>query len=198
MAQVTSHPSVVVVAGPNGAGKSSSAPKFLRDTLAVREFVNADVIASGLAGFEPERAAVAAGRLMLQRLSELAEKRRSFAFETTLSSRAFAPQIQGWMRSGYRFHLVSLWLRSVEVALARVAGRVRAGGHDIPAQAIRRRYERGLKNLLRLYIPMATSWSIYDNSSSCGARCVARGGVTLDTQVLDSGAWTRIESHARE
>lgn len=79
-------PSVVILAGPNGAGKSTAAPELLQGELSVREFVNADVIARGLSAFDPDGAAIAAGRVMLARLDELAHQRESFAFETTLAS----------------------------------------------------------------------------------------------------------------
>ena len=92
-------PSVVVLAGPNGAGKSTVAPALLQGALGIDEFVNADVIARGLSAFDPESAAIAAGRVMLARLHELAEQRVSFAFETTLASRSFA-----------------LWLRRLRVS----------------------------------------------------------------------------------
>ena len=82
---------VVVLAGPNGAGKTTIAPSLLRDSLGVEEFVNADTLAQGLSGFAPDRAAFAAGRIMLARLHELAEQGATFAFETTLASRSFAP-----------------------------------------------------------------------------------------------------------
>jgi predicted ABC-type ATPase len=144
-------PDVVMLAGPNGAGKSTAAPALLRDILSVNEFVNADVIAQGLSAFEPERAAPAAGRIMLARLRELARQRESFAFETTLASRSFAPWIAGLKsEGGYKFRLVFLWLPSPEAAVARVAERVRAGGHDVPEATIRRRYAAGLKNFFTL------------------------------------------------
>jgi len=133
------HPSIVIVAGPNGAGKSTVAPALLHGTLAVDEFVNADVIASGLSAFDPESAAIAAGRVMLARLHELAEQRESFAFETTLASRTFAPWLRDLRASGYQIHLLFLWLPSAEFALDRVADRVRAGGHNVPAETVRRR-----------------------------------------------------------
>lgn len=132
-------PSVVVLAGPNGAGKSTAAPALLHGRLAVEQFVNADEIARGLAGFAPETAAIPAGRIMVARLKELARTRANFAFETTLASRSFAPWLASLVAGGYRFHLVFLWLPSADLAVARVADRVRlggarrAGGDDSPA-----------------------------------------------------------------
>jgi predicted ABC-type ATPase len=120
-------PSVVILAGPNGAGKSTAAPALLQGALAVNEFVNADVIARGLSAFDPDAAALAAGRVMLTRLRELAAQRTSFAFETTLASRTFAPWLRDLAASGYDVHLFFLWLSSADLAIARVADRVRNG-----------------------------------------------------------------------
>lgn len=136
-------PSVVILAGPNGAGKSTAAPELLQGELSISDFVNADVIARGLSAFDPDRAAIAAGRIMLGRLRELAHPRETFAFETTLASRSFAPWLRDLRGSGYAVHLIFLWLSSQELAEQRVADRVCSGGHDVPADTIRRRYRRG-------------------------------------------------------
>src|SRR3954452_10640772 len=133
-----SGPQVIVIAGPNGAGKTTAAPFLLRDTLGVTEFVNADTIAQGLSAFEPEQVATAAGRVMLARLKELAERRANFAFETTLASRWFARWLQKLIGGGYTLHLLFLWLPSADFAVSRVADRVRAGGHTVPEETIRR------------------------------------------------------------
>ena len=155
----STRPYVIVVAGPNGAGKSTAAPRLLRDALEVTEFVNADAIAAGMSAFRPESVAIAAGRIMLRRMRALAAARENFAFETTLASRSFAawlPKLQG---GGYRLHLLFLWLRSPELAVSRVAGRVRLGGHDVAEAVVRRRYRAGLQNLFHLYLPAATAGS---------------------------------------
>ena len=121
------HRRVVVLAGPNGSGKSTAAPRLLRGVLRVEEFVNADIIARGLSAFAPEKVAMAAGRLMLSRLRQLASQGVSFAFETTLASRTFAPWLEELIAQGYRVHLVFLWLPDPEAAIARVAERVSNG-----------------------------------------------------------------------
>jgi predicted ABC-type ATPase len=182
-------PNLVVLAGPNGAGKSTAAPELLRGTLGVTEFVNADVIAQGLSAFDPDRVALAAGRIMLRRLQELARQGVSFAFETTLSSRSFAPWIRELTHTGYRFHLVFLWLPSADFAVQRVADRVRLGGHAVPEMTIRRRYNAGLHNFFRLYQPLATTWSIFDNSGEAGLREIAAGQQTMITQISDAMIW---------
>lgn len=188
-----SSPQLVVIGGPNGAGKSTAAPQLLRDTLDVAEFVNADAIASGLSEFHPESTALQAGRVMLQRVRQLASDRSDFAFESTLASRSFAPWIRHLRQNGYVFRLAFLWLSSPEVAAARVAARVRAGGHDIPYETIRRRYYSGLGNFFRLYRPIADDWRFYDNTETSGPRLISLGNSTVDIEVRDVNLWTRIK-----
>lgn len=130
------------------------------------EFVNADVIAQGLSAFNAQSVALAAGRLMLDRLNELAASRSSFAFETTLASRSFVPWLREHHARGYESHLVYLWLPAPEVAIARVRARVAAGGHDVPVETIRRRFLRGMRNLRTLYMPLVTTWRVLDADSS--------------------------------
>jgi predicted ABC-type ATPase len=182
----------VILAGPNGAGKSTVARALLRGTLAVNEFVDADVIARGLSAFDPESAALAAGRVMLTRLRELAAQRVSFAFETTLASRTFAPWLRGLKASGYEIYLLYLWLPSAEFARERVADRVRAGGHDIPVETVRRRYQAGARNFFDLYEPLVTSWEVYD-SSGLEPRLVAERLETLPRTVYDEAVWAAFE-----
>jgi predicted ABC-type ATPase len=152
-------PHVVILAGPNGPEKSTAAPELLRDYLGITEFVNADVIAQGMSAFAPEDVALQAGKRMLARLRELANERKSFAFETTLAARSYSNLIARLHRNGYRSHLVFLWLPSAELAIRRVASRVHEGGHDIAEETIRRRYDRGLINLFRIYMPLVNSWA---------------------------------------
>jgi len=154
-------PIVFVIGGPNGAGKSTSAEKVLGEVYKVAEFVNADVIARGLAAFDPASVAMKAGRIMLQRLGELADARADFAFETTMSSRTFAPFLRRLKSGGYEVHLLFVWLESADLAVQRVRARVISGGHHVPEHDICRRYTRAIHNLVELYIPVATAWTIY-------------------------------------
>ena len=193
-----SRPQLVLIGGPNGAGKSTAAPQLLRDTLDVAEFVNADAIASGLSGFHPESAALQAGRVMLKRVRRLASNRADFAFESTLASRGFAPWIDRLKQSGYVFRLVFLWLPDPDVAIARVAARVRAGGHDIPDSTIRRRYYSGLRNFFRLYRPIANDWRFYDNTATSGPRLISMGESTADIEVRDVNLWTHIKEGVQD
>lgn len=181
-----------MLAGPNGAGKSTLAPVLLQSTLSVREFVNADVIARGLSGFAPERVAMAAGRLMLSRLHELAAARVNFAFETTLASRSFAPWIRRVIETGYEFHVLFLWLPSAEFAVQRVADRVRMGGHGVATDVVRRRYRAGLSNFFKIYRPLATTWHLYDNSRGSSPELIASGVAPETVAVQDRALWENI------
>jgi predicted ABC-type ATPase len=184
------YPHIIVLAGPNGAGKTTAARGVLQDLVGVGEFVNADAIAAGLSGFAPDRAAFAAGRIMLERLRELAASRATFAFETTMASRTFAPWLSGLRASGYRVHIAFLWLASPALATRRVALRVRHGGHHVPPDVIRRRYAAGIANFHSLYRPLADAWIVYDNSAFSAPRIVASGPPII---IHDKVVWSRIE-----
>ena len=185
-------PNLVVIAGPNGSGKSTTAPRLLRDTLKVDDFINADAIAGGLSAFAPERVAFPAGRIMLRRMRELAAAGADFALESTLSSRSLAPWIARLQAESYLFHLIYLWLSSEDLAVQRVAERVRQGGHDVPAAIVRRRYSRSLGNFFNIYRPIADSWLMLDNSSVDALNPIAWRNVGSPVQIVKSGPWDRL------
>lgn len=72
--------------------------------------------------------------------------------------------IKHWRASGYQIRLFFLGLPSVELAIARVAERVRQGGHDVAEVVIRRRFSAGRTNLEKHYRAAVNTWAIYDNS----------------------------------
>ncbi len=195
---VHSPPRIVVLAGPNGAGKSTAAAKLLLGPLGVDEFVNADAIAAGLSGFAPERVSLTAGRIMLARMDELAARSASFAFETTLASRSYAPRLTKLKATGYELHLLFLWLPSAEMAVGRVAERVRAGGHHVPEATVRRRYSGGLFNLHTLYLPLVDSWTMIDNSTLYGPlQIIASKMPNRTVEFLSPAKWNRIRMDGR-
>lgn len=155
---------ILIIAGPNGAGKTTFAEEFLPNEADCPEFVNADLIAAGLSPFLPDQAAFAAGRLMLERIADLVLAGKSFAFETTLSTRSYLRLIPRWRSAGYQVKLCFLRLPDADFAVRRVGLRVRLGGHDIPHATILRRYERGWENLQSAYLGIVDEWSIYDGS----------------------------------
>lgn len=191
------HPGVVIIGGPNGAGKTTISKAVLAGTLGITEFVNADIIAQGLSGFDPEKAAMQAGRVMLKRLDELAADRANFAFETTLASRTFAPWLRTLSDRRYRFYLTFVWVASPEISIRRVRNRVSRGGHFVPDDVVRRRYGRGIANFMQLYLPLAHRWVAYNNSGTGSLEPLASGGQSLKTEIADQAAWKVLCETAR-
>ena len=157
---------ILIIAGPNGAGKTTFATEFLTNEAECPTFVNADLIAAGLNPFQPARSALRAGRLMLGMIDGYVERGESFAFETTLSGRGYARMIPGWQARGYRIRLYFLRLPTPEMALARVRNRVAEGGHDVPEDVVRRRFEAGWRNFQEVYVDLVDEWALYDASGS--------------------------------
>jgi len=154
------------VAGSNGAGKTTFATRFLPKYAHCKVFVNADLIAKGLSPFDPDAAAFPAGRIVLQMIRENLSKKFDFGFETTLSGKTYLPLLRDARKSGYQIHFYFLWLPSPGLAIKRIADRVKAGGHDVPAVAVRRRYISGVQNFFNAYVSLADMWIVFDNSGS--------------------------------
>jgi predicted ABC-type ATPase len=154
---------IIIIAGPNGAGKTTFARSFLPEEAQCTRFINADLIAAGLSPFAPEAEALKAGRLMLEEIAGCVRRGESFAFETTLAGLSYLAWIRQWRAQGYHVSLFFLCLPDAETAIARVAERVRQGGHDIPAEVIRRRFTAGLRNLENTYKSAVDTWAKYDN-----------------------------------
>lgn len=157
---------IVIIAGPNGAGKTTFAREFLPNEGNCPTFINADLIAAGISPFAPESVSIRAGRLMLDEIDDRVRNRKSFAFETTLSGRSYLHKIRQWQELGYHVKLLFLSLPNADVAIARVAARVSQGGHNIPENIIRRRFDTGLKNFDTMYKQQVDAWMLYDNSES--------------------------------
>ena len=162
-ARMTS-PVCTIIAGPNGAGKTTFAMTYLPAAASCRNFVNADSIASGLSPLDPERELVVAGRLFRREIQRYRARRESFAFETTLSGRTYLKLIRDLQADGWTVDLIYLWLPNIEVSRSRVAERVAHGGHNIPDEAIVRRFPKSVANLLNQYAPLCDSTICLDNS----------------------------------
>ena len=187
-------PNMIIIAGPNGAGKTTSAPALLQDALQVDHFINADVIAQGLCGFQPEKEAMRAGRIMLNRINDLAKDGINFAFETTLASRTFANWMPTLKKQGYQLFLVFLWLENVELAISRVKERIKMGGHSVPEETIRRRYNSGIKNFFNLYQPLLDGWKFYDNSNMNNVSLIASG--SKDNVIIENKTiWKQLQEN---
>ncbi|MFA6091646.1 MAG: zeta toxin family protein [Elusimicrobiota bacterium] len=188
-------PELHVIAGPNGAGKTTFAREFLPHFVKCPEFLNADLIAGGLSPFSASAAAIEAGRIMLRRIDEMAENRHTFAFETTLSGRGYLSLFRRLQAKGYRIRLYYLWVPSVQLAIQRVRDRVRQGGHSVPETDIRRRFDRGLRNLFAEYMPLLNTWALLDNSER-HPRMIAYAERN-NIQVLDGALFENIQKGLR-
>lgn len=155
---------IVIIAGPNGAGKTTFAQEYLPREADCPDFVNVDMIAAGLSPFQPERAALRAGRLMVQEIRRRVRAGESFALETMLAGLSYARQIPRWQELGYKVKLVFLSLPDADLAVARVAARVAQGGHQVPEQTVRRRFASGLRHFEQVYRQLVNNWALYDNS----------------------------------
>jgi predicted ABC-type ATPase len=162
-------PNLYIIAGPNGAGKTTFATKFLPTYADCKNFINADLIAKGVAPFSPEAVALRAGRLMREEIERYVKRGNDFGFETTLAGRSYLSLIQRLKKRGYQVHLFFVIVPTVDLALSRVRGRVLQGGHDVPESTVRRRFGRSIHNFLAIYRQLGDSWIIFDNSSGTPA-----------------------------
>ncbi|MDR3676567.1 MAG: zeta toxin family protein [Acidobacteriota bacterium] len=159
-------PDLYIIAGPNGVGKTTFAREFLPDYADCKNFINADLIAQGVAPFSPETVAFRAGRLMLDEINHYVKRGESFGLETTLSGRSYLGLIRRLKEQGYRVHFFFLMVPTVDLALTRVRGRVSEGGHNIPDPVVRRRFGRSLQNFFAHYRQLGDSWILFDNSGA--------------------------------
>ncbi len=158
------HKNVYIIAGPNGSGKTTFAKEFLPNYAKCPNFVNADFIAQGLSPFSPQQVAIKAGKLVLQQIKEFIERNVDFGFETTLAGKTYLRHFQDLKERGYRLHLFFLWIPSSQLAIARIKDRVAEGGHDVPVEDVKRRFERSISNFFKIYRLPANSWLLFDNS----------------------------------
>ena len=184
-------PNLYIIAGCNGAGKTTASYTVLPEILNCKEFVNADNIAAGLSPLDPESVAMEAGRIMLNRINELLDEGADFALETTLSTKSYVLFVKKAQQADYEVILLYFWLDSPETAYKRVAKRVSEGGHNIPIDIIERRYYRGIKNLLNLYIPLCDKWLVLNNVS-VPSETVAQGSTQFGEVIINSDIWNTI------
>lgn len=169
-----------IIAGCNGAGKTTASYTILPEILDCKEFVNADEIAKGISPFQPDKAGIEAGRLMLKRINKLLALGESFAFETTLSTRSYVQFIDRAKQLDYQVTCLFFWLYSEDLAISRVETRVKEGGHHIPEDVIRRRYKSGLKNLFNLFLTRVDNWLVVNNSGD-NYEIIAEGALNEET-----------------
>lgn len=188
-------PKLFIIAGCNGAGKTTASFTILPEILNCNEFVNADIIAKGLSPFAPEKAAVAAGRILLERVKELMEAGHDFAVETTLATRTHANMIKEAQRRGYIVTILFFWLNMPSLAVERVRLRVQSGGHNVSEDKIRRRYDMGIKHLFNLYLPICDYWIIIDNSNT--PLIISEGGKDITTKIHNKTLFNQLINYER-
>jgi len=156
---------IYIIAGANGSGKTTFAMKFLPEFVKCPNFINADLIAKGLAPFAPERAALKAAKLVLKQIKEFSRQGVDFGFETTLSGKSYYKILKRLKSYGYNLHLFFLWIPSPEIAIMRIKDRVATGGHNIPFEDVKRRFYRGIRNFFGFYNTIFDTWAFFDNSN---------------------------------
>ena len=186
------HPNLYIIAGPNGAGKTTASYTLLPEILHCVNFVNADEIARGLSPFSPETVDVQAARIMLDRIEELLSQKADFGIETTLATRSYVQLVRRAQASGYKVHLLFFYLETPEQAIQRVAQRVSNGGHGIPEEVIRRRFKRGIDNLLHLYLPICDSVLIYNNIKTPAQLIVRKKSRREKVEVVKDVMWNQL------
>jgi predicted ABC-type ATPase len=157
-------PTICVLGGCNGAGKTTLAWEFL-PRLGLMRFLNADEIARGLSPLDSSLTAFKAGRLVVEEFRNLVRAGASFALESTLSGRTWLALLKQAKSKGYRFILHYLVINSASQAVERVRLRVLQGGHHVPEEDIRRRFDRSLRHFLEDYLPLADEWGVWENFS---------------------------------
>lgn len=185
-----------IISGCNGAGKTTASYSVLPTLLDCKQFVNADEIAKGLSPFCPESVAIQSGKLMLLRIEELLAADETFSIETTLATRSYSELVKRAQEKGYKVTLLYFWLNSPELAVERVARRVREGGHNIPKDVIYRRYEKGLKNLFDIFIPIVDSWMIVDNGVE--PREIIAKGTKAEMKTFNDFKLDKIKNYGRQ
>ncbi len=189
-------PQLFILAGCNGAGKTTASKILLPEVFEIETFVNADIIAAQLNPDNPESVAIQAGRIMLGQIDELLSQKKSFVLETTLATKSYVELVKKAQSLDYEVTLTYFWLESADHAIERVARRVKQGGHNIPDDVVRRRYENGIRNMFKLFMPIVDKWAIYDNSDYTKGNPVSIIEKLRDIEeaiVFDSELWEKIQ-----
>jgi predicted ABC-type ATPase len=180
-------PSLTVVAGPNGAGKSTLILDYPFEGK--ENLLDTDAIAKRINPGRPLDAALAAGREVVDLSRQYIASRKSFVWETTFSGNLSLKVIRAAKADNYWVNLLYIYLSDPELAIERVNERVSKGGHFVPADDVRRRYERSLHHLTTA-ITLVDCCKIFDNSTKNTARLVAeiQAGQIL-SQADDKSPW---------
>lgn len=183
-----------IIAGCNGAGKTTASITILPEILQCEEFVNADEIAKALSPFHPESVAIAAGKIMLDRIEELLDGEHSFSIETTLSTKSYVNLVRKAQSRGFVVQLLFFWLPTPEAAIQRVAKRVCEGGHNIPQEVIIRKYYAGINNLFHLFMGVVDAWMVVENMRNPRV-IIADGGKDVPPNINNVELFEKIKAY---
>ena len=186
-----SRPNLIIVAGPNGAGKSTVAD-FLLSNQSLDHYVNADVIAKGMASTDEVGSGISAGRILLEVVHDAISKQQTVAFESTMSGLMWRKMINDARDVGYDVTVCYVGVLSPAISTERVAKRVSEGGHDIPEETIRRRYHKSLALGLGEYRRLVDYWYFFDNSSD-RAKLVACREADRPEVIVDQEIWSHYQ-----
>lgn len=190
-------PRLYIISGCNGAGKTTASYSLLPEMLDCKEFVNSDEFAKSLSPFDPSQASIQASRYMLMKVRYLLKRNEDFAVETTLATRTLLKIVKAAQDAGYTVTLLYFWLNSPELAIARVKARVATGGHNIPEETIRRRYNVGIDYFFNIYAPISERWILADNSQ-IPFRVIAEGSKNDVINIKDEETYKKIHAIAEE
>ena len=190
-------PRLYIISGCNGAGKTTASYSLLPEMLNCTQFVNSDEFAKGLSPFHPEKASIQASRYMLMKIRYLLKRDQDFAVETTLATRTLLKTVRMAQDAGYTVTLLYFWLNSPDLAVERVRARVEAGGHDIPEETIRRRYQVGIDYFFHYYAPICERWILADNSQ-IPFRVIAEGSKSDVINIKDENTYATIKAISDE
>ena len=190
-------PRLYIISGCNGAGKTTASYSLLPEMLDCSQFVNSDEFAKGLSPFDPSKASIQASRYMIMKIRYLLKRQQDFAIETTLATRTLLKTVRMAQDAGYTVTVLYFWLNSPDLAVERVRARVEAGGHNIPEDTIRRRYNIGIYYFFNLYAPICERWILADNSQ-IPFRVVAEGSKNEIINIKDEDTYSKIHAIAEE
>ncbi len=179
-----------IISGCNGSGKTTASYSLLPQILDCIQFVNTDEFAKSINPGNPEKAALAASRLMVKKINYLIARKVSFAIESTLAVRTLLQTTQRAQANGYEVTVIYFWLRNPEMAIDRVRARVAAGGHSIPHDVIIRRYHVGLHYFIRDYTRVCDKWLLVDNSTY--PFTVVAEGTNTSSNIIDPEKYEQI------
>lgn len=178
---------LIIVGGANGTGKTTFARQYVAEFGV--DYLGADAIAAELAPHDPASVQIQAGRRFAAQIEEYLDRSNTFVVETTLSGLTFRRTIDRARTSGYSISIYYVFVDSAETCIERVALRVRRGGHHVPEQDIRRRFNRSIGNFWHTYRELADTWVLMYNSPS--ELVDVAGGSLKKSTIRDQALFTK-------